>query len=74
MSPPLISRNPDLKRLRDEGYVVSVKSGHLVVDRVPYVRAPGQVAYGTLVSELTLSGDKTVAPGTHIVHFSGAFP
>ncbi len=74
MSQQLISRNPDLKRLRDEGYDVSVRGGHLVVDRVPYMQGPGQIAYGTLVSELTLSGDKTVAPGTHVIHFSGAYP
>ncbi|MCA9178777.1 MAG: hypothetical protein KDB14_30150, partial [Planctomycetales bacterium] len=74
MSQQLISRNSDLKRLRDEGYNVSIRGGFLVVDRVPYVRKRGQVAYGTLVSELTLQGDKTAPPGTHVVHFAGEYP
>ncbi len=74
MSQQLISRNLDLKRLRDEGYDVSVRDGHLVVDRVPYVREHGQVAHGTLVSELTLQGDVTAKPGTHVVYFAGDYP
>jgi hypothetical protein len=32
------------------------------------------VRYGRLVSELTLSGDVTAAPSTHVVHFSGSTP
>ena len=36
MSQQLISLNPDLKRLQDEGYHVEVKNGHLLVHEVPY--------------------------------------
>lgn len=74
MSALLISRNPDLKRLKDEGYEVEVKSGYLVVHHIPYV-APGKVVkYGTLVTPLTLQGDKTIRPGDHTVQFAGEFP
>ncbi len=74
MSQQLINRSPDLRRLRDEGYDVSVKAGYLVVSRIPYVRGQGQVAYGILVSELKLQGDKTASPGTHVVYFAGDTP
>jgi hypothetical protein len=74
MSQQLISRNPDLARLRNEGYDVSIRVGHLVVDRIPYVRSPENVGYGTLISELTLQGDKTTRPGSHVVHFAGDYP
>ncbi|MGK2955822.1 MAG: ThiF family adenylyltransferase [Solirubrobacterales bacterium] len=74
MSQLLINLNPDLKRLRDEGYAVSVRGGHLVVDRVPYLRGPGQIGYGTLVSKLTLRGDQTERPSTHVAHFAGDYP
>lgn len=37
MQSALISRSPDLLRLRDEGYEVEVRSGHLLVHNVPYV-------------------------------------
>src|SRR5216683_5154290 len=75
MSHQLISRSPDLKRLRDEGYDVEVvKSNHLLVKNVPYVNAKGQIQRGTLVSELTISGESTAAPGTHVAYFVGDFP
>lgn len=74
MSSALISRNADLKRLRDEGYEVSVRGLHLVVSGVPYVNAQRQVVRGDLISELTLAGDQTRAPSTHVVHFAGSAP
>ncbi len=74
MSQQLINRNHDLKRLRDDGYEIDIVSGHLVMRNVPYVNAKKQVLYGTIVSELSLSGDVTVAPQTHVVNFAGEYP
>ncbi len=74
MSHRLISRNPDLKRLRDDGYDVEVKSNHLLVNRVPYVNSRKEVKWGTLVSELTLAGEATTTPGTHVALFVGEHP
>ena len=74
MSQKLINRSPDLKRLRDEGYEVEIRHGHLLVSSVPYVNAAKQIKLGTLVSELSLAGEVTVKPGTHVVYFKGEFP
>jgi hypothetical protein len=74
MSQQLISRSADLRRLRDEGYEVAVVGGHLTVGHVPYVDAARQVRYGTLISELTLAGDVTIKPSTHVVTFAGDMP
>ena len=74
MSQRLISRNADLRRLRDEGYQVEVLDARLLVRHVPYVTEQRTVAYGTLVSELTLNGDDTARPSTHVVSFAGATP
>ncbi len=74
MSLQLISRNDDLKLLQDEGYEVSVLSGHLLVAHVPYVNSKKQVAYGTLVSPLDLAGDKTIKPSNHVVYWVGEYP
>ena len=74
MSHQLIARSPDLKRLRDEGYDVEVRAGFLLVKNVPYVNAARQVLRGTLVSELTLAGDVTTTPNTHVATFSGEAP
>lgn len=76
MSQQLISRSDDLKRLRDEGYNVEVRSdiGFLLIHDVPYVNADVVVQSGVLVAKLTLSGDMTTTPGDHMVFFAGETP
>ena len=39
---------------------------------MPYVTADKAVAIGTLVSELTVSGNRTTIPGSHVVYFIGS--
>lgn len=74
MSAPLTSRSPDLRRLADEGYELDVAHGHLLVGHIPYVTPEREVAYGTLVSTLTLQGDATTTPDTHVMTFAGQTP
>ena len=74
MSRELFSLNPDLKRLRDEGYFVQIQGGLLLVREVPYVDAKRIVQQGTLISSLNLAGNKTQKPDTHQVWFDGDFP
>ncbi len=74
MSRELISRSPDLKRLRDEGYFIQIRGGLLVVREVPYVDSQRRVRMGSLVSSLALAGDVTRPPDTHVVHFDGEYP
>jgi hypothetical protein len=74
MSHRLISRSPDLERLRSEGYAVEIRHGHLLVHDVPYVDASKQVRRGALVSTLNLVADATTTPDTHVVYFIGDHP
>lgn len=74
MSQQLISRSSDLKKLRDLGYTVEIRSGYLVVHDVPYVSAEQKVMRGTLASTLTLADNITVKPDTHVVYFAGQYP
>ena len=57
MSRKLFSLNPDLKKLRDEGYFVQIVGGLLLMREVPYVNSQRQVKTGTLISSLTMAGD-----------------
>ena len=41
---------------------------------VPYVNEQRQVRKGSLISKLTLAGDITKQPGTHVVYFDGEYP
>jgi hypothetical protein len=74
MSQQLISRSPDLQQLRDEGYDIEVMSSYLLVKNIPYVNSQKEVKFGTLVSELSLAGDVTTTPGTHVAYFAGEHP
>lgn len=74
MSLALINHSLDLKRLLDEGYEVGLPKGYLLINHVPYVNNKRQVAYGTLISPLDLSGDSTVRPTDHVALWAGDHP
>lgn len=76
MSQELISRSQDLKRLREEGYAIEIREGHLLVHEIPYVTANRNIKYGILVSDLTsVAGDITVGPiSNHVAYFIGELP
>lgn len=74
MSHQPFNLSPDLKRLRDEGYFVQIQGGFLIMREVPYVNAQRRVRVGSLISSLTMAGDVTRRPNTHVVHFDGEYP
>jgi len=73
MSQEPFDRNPDLRKLREEGYALQIRGGFLVM-QVPHVNQKGEVGLGSLISSLTLAGDITQRPDTHVVHWSGDYP
>ena len=72
MSQELISRREDLKRLVEDGYETEVRSGYLVLHRVPYVTSERTVKYGQLVCPF--DGSDTGPPSDHTVYFAGEYP
>src|SRR5271157_4630750 len=74
MSQRPINRSADLKKLRDEGYDLEVRSGCLLVKDVPYVNSQKQVTRGILVIKLVLADDQTGPPDTHVAYFAGDHP
>lgn len=74
MSKQLIDLNPDLKRLRDEGYDVEVRSNYLLIKQVPYVNSRKEIKFGIIVSELSVAGDLTTTIKDHTVYFAGEHP
>lgn len=74
MSQELINRNPDLKRLRDEGYEVEIRATYLLVHSIPYVNSRREICRGTLISTLQLAGDQTANPSDHVTLFTGDHP
>jgi molybdopterin/thiamine biosynthesis adenylyltransferase len=75
MQQQLISLNPDLKKLLDEGYQLEVIGGHLLAHQIPYVNSKCEIKYGTLVSVLTyLNPTKVGQPQDHTIYFCGDAP
>ena len=74
MSRELISHSEDLRRLVEDGYEIEIRSGYLVLHRVPYVTNACSVRYGQLVSPLTINGSETGRPVDHTVYFAGEYP
>ena len=70
MSPELISRRDDLQRLVADGYELEVRSGYLVLHRVPYVTRERTVKYGQLVCPIAETGP----PPDHTMYFAGEYP
>jgi hypothetical protein len=70
----LIDRSPALKKLRDEGFEVSIKGAHVLVGHVPYINSNKEISYGTLVADLTIAGDKAGRPRNHVIYFIGDQP
>lgn len=74
MSSRLLSHSLDIQRLVAEGYEIEIRSGHLLLHNVPYVKSDHAVGRGTLVSSLTLAGDRTAPPDNHVAYWAGDFP
>ncbi|MGA4555367.1 MULTISPECIES: ThiF family adenylyltransferase [Methylorubrum] len=74
MSQRPIDRSPDLKRLRDEGYNISVADGYVVVRDVPYVTASRQVLRGVLIVSLNAANDVAQGAPDHTMDWAGEYP
>ena len=74
MSQRPINRSADLRKLRDEGYDLEIRSGCLLVKDVPYVNSRKEIKRGILIIKLVLANDETGKPDTHVAHFSGDYP
>lgn len=72
----LLNLNPDLQKLRNEGYELQKKGGYLCIHHIPYLNSKGEIKYGSLVTQLDLDVDneKTVKPHTHVIYFIGESP
>ncbi|MBS1623427.1 MAG: ThiF family adenylyltransferase [Bacteroidetes bacterium] len=69
-----INRSSDLKQLRDEGFEIEVKGGHLIVHHIPYVNSHREIKFGKLISTLTLNNNITLRPDNHVIGFMGEHP
>ena len=74
MSQLPISLSPDLQRLQEEGFVLEIRAGFLLVREVPYVNSKSEVRRGILVMPLEMAGDVAVPPKDHVARWAGEHP
>ncbi|MFF6835915.1 ThiF family adenylyltransferase [Streptomyces sp. NPDC012438] len=73
MSTALLARDPDLARLLDDGYDVTLVAGHVIV-RIPYVTDNRTVEHGFLAHPVTVAGDRLVSDTDHRIWFGSSTP
>jgi hypothetical protein len=74
-SAEIIANSPDLKRLDDDGFELSIRHAHLLVSSVPYVTAGRKVARGVLIFPLEMATSTTARkPKDHTAFFAGELP
>lgn len=74
MSAALISLDPHLRRLADEGFEVEVANTHLIVRSVPHVTTDGTLARGILTCALSIdaaTGLTSTPQADHTMFFAG---
>lgn len=74
MSAAVINLNPDLKRLRDEGYELEIRDAFAIVRNVPYLDHNLSVQRGILVSSLGMNGTAVKYDNQHTIYFQGSMP
>ncbi|TCP65353.1 ThiF family adenylyltransferase [Sphingomonas sp. PP-CE-1G-424] len=74
MSHQPIRASADLSRLANEGFDLAIETGHLVVRGVPFVDSDGVIRHGTVLTVLSLAGDRTIRPQSHVAYFGGGTP
>lgn len=66
--------NPDLKRLQERGYAITIDSGHLVIRHIPYLDHACELQWGAIVTVLTFIDEDRVTQKNHQVFFAGRPP
>lgn len=75
MSHAQLARDPDLSRLVDDGYNVSITANYLVVRDIPYVDETQQVQRKSFLAyPVEVSGDRIVNATDHRLWFGGTHP
>lgn len=70
----LISLNPDLQHLQQEGFVMEERGGWLIIHHIPYLNNEHLIREGTLLMPLCTSGNRTTRPNDHTAYWVGGRP
>lgn len=74
MSIQLLDHNHDLKKLKDEGYNISIINDHIVIKGIPYVNSARKILFGSIYCPFTLLDENKIQQVDHTVRFTGEYP
>lgn len=74
MLPEVISHNPCLKKLHDEGFKIEARGGRLFVYHLPYLNSTGIICDGTLMMPLPQNGFTVSINNDHKAYWIGEKP
>ncbi len=74
MSASPIAPSPDIQRLVDEGYAITIQDGYLIVDNVPYVPQANTISRGALICAYAAINGVPQVKEDHTVWFTGSVP
>lgn len=64
----IIQNNPDLNKLLEDWYSLSIKNWYLYIENIYILNSSGQVTKTFIASPLELSWEKTIKPTNHVVY------
>src|SRR5690606_33591634 len=70
----LAEHNPDIRKLVDKGYAVSVDSNHLIIRDVFYLDANRALQRGAIATKLVYTNANEVQQDDHQIFFAGGHP
>jgi hypothetical protein len=66
--------SPDVQRLVDEGYAVTIQDQYIILDNIPYVSARNTISYAAIISAYQEKDGVAQVNGDHTVWFTGSAP
>lgn len=73
MSTQPFDHNPDLKKLKDEGYNISIINNNIVIHGIPYVNNKKEILFSSIYCPFKMEGQKIIQDD-HTVRFTGEHP
>lgn len=70
----LANRNPFVKDLEEQGYLLDFVGGYFLIYGLPYLNERGELAYGDLASPVVQGAEGALEAGNHQTWFRGGSP
>lgn len=74
MSTQLLDHNPDLLKLKNEGYDIRIIENNIIIFGIPYVTEKKLIEFGAIFCSYNLCANNIVSLLDHTMYFTGSYP